>query len=464
MSFPTSPSNNQEAQVNGIIYVWNASKGAWRRKVGSPLTNGQAFDGDIIANSGTRSTSTTTGAIQVTREGGVGVTGNVWAGAFYSDNYFYANGASIIVEAATTSNISNISGNIQGGEAGQLVYQSSANVTSFVTNGDYGKILASNGPGNMPIWVDLQELESMTGSPFITQLVYPEGATSASEAGGETVYVLGRGFQPACSVTVDGDPVLSTTFVSSTNVSIVTSSILPGSYPLKITNPNRRSYTYEYIEFSGAGFPRFLNPEGYLNFVAENYGFNQYIAVVGGYPPYNFQITSGALPIGMTIDAGSGLISGIAPDVDNPTAFNFRVQVTDNNNQVISRNFYILVTVPLILSNELTLSSIGSGYLSARIAQANAAVEDYTVSLSSIGSDYLSARIAQANTAVEDYTVSLSSIGSDYLNARIAQANTAVEDYTLSINTIGSDYLNARIATANASAYSLSMSAEYHNR
>jgi len=464
MSFPTNPSNNQEAQVNGIIYVWNATKGAWRRKPGVELGNAnddQTFNGNIIANSGAKATSVNTGAIRVTRNGGVGVTGNVWAGAFYSDNYFYANGASIIVESASTSNST---GNIAGGEAGQLVYQSAANVTSFVTNGDYGKILASNGPGNMPIWVDLQELEAMNGSPFIAQLLYPDGATSASETGGETVYILGRGFQPAFGVTVNNAPVVSATYISSTNVSIVTSNTAPGSYPLKLTNPNRKSYTYEYIEFSGAGFPRFLNPEGYLNFVAENYGFNQYIAVTGGYPPYNFQIISGALPSGMTIDAGSGLISGTAPDVDNPTAFNFKVQVTDSNNQVISRNFYILVTVPLILSNELTLSSVGSNYLSARIAQANAAVNDYTVSLSSVGSDYLSARIAQANAAVEDYTVPLTSIGSDYLSARIAQANTAVQDYTVSINTIGSDYLNARIATANASAYSLSLSSIYHNR
>jgi hypothetical protein len=166
----------------------------------------------------------------------------------------------------------------------------------------------------------------------------------------------------------------------------------------------------------------------------------------------------------MTIDAGSGLISGTAPDVDNPTAFNFRVQVTDSNNQVISRNFYILVTVPLILSNELTLSSVGSNFLSARVGQANAAVNDYTVSLSSIGSDYLSARIGQANAAVEDYTLSMSTVGSDFLNSRIAQANAAVEDYTLSISSVGSDFLSSRIAQANAVAYTLTLSSNYYDR
>lgn len=31
MAFPTSPANNQVALVNGIEYVWNASKGAWYR-------------------------------------------------------------------------------------------------------------------------------------------------------------------------------------------------------------------------------------------------------------------------------------------------------------------------------------------------------------------------------------------------------------------------------------------------
>ncbi len=424
MPFPLNPSNNQEVQVNGIIYIWSSAKGAWRRKPGVDLGNAgngdQVFNGNIIANSGATATSTTTGAIQVTRGGGIGVTGNVFANAFYSDNYRYANGAPLIVSSTNTSNVanianvsyysfySNVSGNIRGGEAGQLVYQVSANVTGFVTNGDYGKVLASNGPGNMPVWVTLEELAAMNGQPFISQLVYPNGGLTAASTGNETVYVLGRGFQPGFNLTVNNQPVVSATYYTSSNVSFVTANTAPGLYPLTITNPNRKYYTYEYIEFAGPSDLRFLNPPGYLNFVAENRTFNQYILVAGGYPPYNFQISSGALPGTMTIDAGSGLISGTAPDVDNPTTFYFTVQVTDAAATVITRQFYILVTVPLILSNQMTLSSLGSGYLRASAASANSAVK--TMTLSSVGSIYLEAADADANISLP-HTVSLSSLG-----------------------------------------------------
>jgi Putative Ig domain/IPT/TIG domain len=434
MSFPTNPQDQQTAQVNGIIYVWNAAKGAWRRKVDTGVASDQGFNGNIIANSGAVSISTTTGAIQVTRGGGVGVTGNVNAGAFYSNNYFYANGQPIIVQTASTANSS---GNIAGGLPGQLLYQTSANVTGFVTNGDIGKILASNGPGNMPIWVDLQQLATLSGAPYITQLIYPNGATTASDGGGDTIYVQGSGFKPGFNITINSAPVLSATYITSSNVSFVTSPETIGSYELTLTNPNRQSTTYDFIEFSGAGVPRFLNPPGYLNFVQQNLGFNQYIGVAGGYTPYNFQITRGALPTGLTIDSGSGLISGNAPSVDNPTSFNFTVQVTDAHSQVITRDFYILVTVPLVLSNQMTMSSRGSDYLRSTIATANVTAGVPTLTISSAGSDYLRDSIAVANVTAALTTMTLSSRGSDYLRDAVAVANVWANVYTVTMSSVG---------------------------
>ena len=452
MPFPSNPENLQEVQVNGIIYIWNSTKGAWRRKPGVELGNSmnddQVFNGNIIANSGSRATSTITGAIQVTRGGGIGVTGNVFADAFYSDNYRYANGSPLIISTSSTANIanianianyantsnvaniayysfySNVSNNLEGGEAGQLVYQIAANTTGFVTNGDYGKILASNGPGNMPIWVTLEELAAMNGSPFISQIIYPDGGITAPSTGNETIYLLGRGFQPGFNLTVNNQPVISATYYTSSNVSFITSNTAPGLYPVTITNPNRKYYTYEYIEFAGPSDLRFLNPPGYLNFVAENRTFNQFILVAGGYPPYNFQISAGALPGNMTIDAGSGLISGTAPDVDNPTSFFFTVQVTDAAATVITRQFYILVTVPLILRNQMTLSSVGSNYLRASKADANLSLPR-TMTLSSAGSDFMRAADADANLSLPR-TMTLSSAGSDFMRAADADANLSL--------------------------------------
>jgi hypothetical protein len=35
MSFPTSPTNGQQATVNGITYVYVSTKNAWNRQTGS---------------------------------------------------------------------------------------------------------------------------------------------------------------------------------------------------------------------------------------------------------------------------------------------------------------------------------------------------------------------------------------------------------------------------------------------
>ena len=75
MAFPSSPSNNQQATVNSISYVYNSTKGAWVRSVLVP-SNNTVNAISIVSN--TSSTSTTSGALIVT--GGAGIGGNVYVG------------------------------------------------------------------------------------------------------------------------------------------------------------------------------------------------------------------------------------------------------------------------------------------------------------------------------------------------------------------------------------------------
>ena len=74
--------------VNGIIYTYDQTNNSWTKT--STSANVVTTDTANIT-SNTTSTSTTTGALKVA--GGVGVTGNVYAGAVYTDSYFYANGS-----------------------------------------------------------------------------------------------------------------------------------------------------------------------------------------------------------------------------------------------------------------------------------------------------------------------------------------------------------------------------------
>ena len=80
MAFPSSPTNGQTATVNSISYVYNSTTNAWTRTFSSSpnlYLVGNVNAGNITANSGTVSTSTTTGALVVV--GGVGVSGNLTA-------------------------------------------------------------------------------------------------------------------------------------------------------------------------------------------------------------------------------------------------------------------------------------------------------------------------------------------------------------------------------------------------
>ena len=79
MAFPSSPTNGQTATINSISYVYNSTTNAWTRTFSSSpnlYLVGNVNAGNVTANSGTVSTSTTTGALVVT--GGVGVSGALY--------------------------------------------------------------------------------------------------------------------------------------------------------------------------------------------------------------------------------------------------------------------------------------------------------------------------------------------------------------------------------------------------
>lgn len=77
MAFPSSPTNNQVAVINNVTYTYNSTNGAWKR---STITAGtDATINTLVIQSGTDSTSTTSGALQVT--GGAGIAKNLYVGS-----------------------------------------------------------------------------------------------------------------------------------------------------------------------------------------------------------------------------------------------------------------------------------------------------------------------------------------------------------------------------------------------
>lgn len=72
MTFPSSPTNAQQATVNGITYVYNSTKTAWLR---ASTTGANLTANSLTITSGTPSTSSSSGALIVT--GGVGIQGDL---------------------------------------------------------------------------------------------------------------------------------------------------------------------------------------------------------------------------------------------------------------------------------------------------------------------------------------------------------------------------------------------------
>ena len=86
--------------------------------------------------------------------------------------------------------------------------------------------------------------------------------------------------------------------------------------------------------------------------------YSQTLAASGGVSPYTWSITSGALPAGLTLNAGA--ITG-APTTAG--AFSFALQVTDSSNTVSTANLSInIATVPIITTTSLPSGKVGTAY------------------------------------------------------------------------------------------------------
>ncbi|MBI4906336.1 MAG: putative Ig domain-containing protein [Acidobacteria bacterium] len=71
--------------------------------------------------------------------------------------------------------------------------------------------------------------------------------------------------------------------------------------------------------------------------------YDQTLQATGGIAPYTWLVISGALPVGLTLNGGTGRISG-TPSTTIGSPFNFTVQVTDNAGVTGSKPFTIMVS------------------------------------------------------------------------------------------------------------------------
>jgi hypothetical protein len=94
--------------------------------------------------------------------------------------------------------------------------------------------------------------------------------------------------------------------------------------------------------------------------------YSQALATSGGTLPFTFELSSGALPGGLSLDGSSGLISG-SPNANG--TFNFTVSLTDAAGATASQPFSIVVAAdPVITTTSLPNAPVGSAYTPALAA------------------------------------------------------------------------------------------------
>lgn len=158
--------------------------------------------------------------------------------------------------------------------------------------------------------------------------------------------------------------------------------------------------------------------------------YSQTFTASGGTGPYSFAISAGGLPAGLTLDAGSGALTG------TPTAggtFNFTVRATDSDSLTGSRAYSLTVAAPTIVLPPTTLpdATIGTAYSTAlNVASGGTAPYSYAVSAGALPAGIvLSSAGALSGTPTADGTFNFSVTATD--SSTGTGPYTATQSYSL---------------------------------
>jgi uncharacterized protein YhjY with autotransporter beta-barrel domain len=159
--------------------------------------------------------------------------------------------------------------------------------------------------------------------------------------------------------------------------------------------------------------------------------YNQTVAASGGTAPYSFAVTSGALPSGLSLNAGSGTISG-TPSATGPS--NFTVLATDVNGNTGSRAYSITISPPPLTVNPATLPNGTQGVAYNQTVSANGGTGPYTFTVLS-GALPAGLTLNGGSGAISG-TPTGSGVSNFTIQATDATSNTGTRAYSVSIGTV----------------------------
>lgn len=191
----------------------------------------------------------------------------------------------------------------------------------------------------------LNQWQAIDTPPTITNLSYSGSLTAADPAGGTTITLTGTNFQSGATVTVGGTAASSVTVASSTSITFTTPVKTAGDYDVVVQNSNGlRATLTNGLTINGT--PTFTTGAT-LTPVSSNATISITILATepdGGTIAYSQTTgTSNPLPGFLSLNAGTGALTGTAPSVSSDTTHTFEITATDNENQTINRTFTLVV-------------------------------------------------------------------------------------------------------------------------
>ncbi len=193
--------------------------------------------------------------------------------------------------------------------------------------------------------------------------------------------------------------------------------------------------------------------------------YSQTITASDGTGPYTFAVTSGALPAGLTLNAGSGVISGTPTSAG---AASFTITGTDSNGAIGSRAYSVTVNAAIAVNPaSLPTGTIGTAY--SQTITATGGTGSYTFSLTAgalptgLSLNASSGAITGAPSAsgTSNFTVTAtdgnSATGSRAYSITI-NAAIAVNPVSLPAGTVSAAYSQTVTATGGTGSYTFSVS------
>ena len=208
------------------------------------------------------------------------------------------------------------------------------------------------------------QIQAGGSGPRVSSLIYPGDDTAANTVGGQTVYVVGSGFDANANVYINGNAVPSISFISASNLAITTPALASATYPVYVINPETGATAIHIPGLRVSGDPTWVTAAGSLTASQDEASAWSYTVSANSDSAVTYALAGGSsLPTGISL-AANGLISGtLSSPPGTETTYNFTVVANDAENQSASRAFSVTVTTGegvLFANNVLLIHADGT--------------------------------------------------------------------------------------------------------